>query len=126
MSNGNVPQTLWHQQGVRIPSSIFTTSADGVRHVAMMVENLIREKQSAGLPCVLGLPTGSTPVSVYRELVKAHRERGLAYAAVCVVDNYASGVADSPLTVAEFEAGAAANVAALTATLRRVVPELAG
>ncbi len=82
MSNGNVPQTLWHQQGVRIPSSIFTTSADGVRHVAMMVENLIREKQSAGLPCVLGLPTGSTPVSVYRELVKAHRERGLDFSNV--------------------------------------------
>lgn len=67
---------------------------------------------------VVGMTIGSESV--------AHRERGLAYAAVCVVDNYASGVADSPLTVAEFEAGAAANVAALTATLRRVVPELAG
>ena len=53
-------------------------------------------------------------------------ERGLAYAAVCVVDNYANGVADATLTVEEFEAGKAANVAALTATLRRVVPELAG
>ena len=82
MANGSAPQTLWHQQGVRIPTSVFTTSSDGVRHVAMMVENLVREKQSAGLPCVLGLPTGSTPVSVYRELVRAHRERGLDFANV--------------------------------------------
>jgi len=66
---------------------------------------------------VVGMTIGSESV--------AHRERGLAYAAVCVVDNYANGVADAPLTVEEFEAGAAANVAALTATLRRVVPELA-
>lgn len=52
-------------------------------------------------------------------------ERDLAYAAVCVVDNLANGVGDAPLTVAEFEAGKAANQAALTATLRGVVPELA-
>jgi 5'-methylthioadenosine phosphorylase len=71
----------------------------------------------AGFADVVGMTIGSECV--------AHQERGLAYAAVCVVDNYANGVADAPLSVEEFEAGAAANVAALTATLRRVVPELA-
>jgi 5'-methylthioadenosine phosphorylase len=53
-------------------------------------------------------------------------ERGLAYAAVCVVDNYANGVATTPLTVEEFEAGRTANSAALVDTLRRVVPDLTG
>jgi len=55
----------------------------------------------------------------------AAAERGLAYAAVCVVDNFANGVAATHLTVEEFERGKAANAAALVDTLGRVVPELA-
>ncbi|MBM3658924.1 MAG: MTAP family purine nucleoside phosphorylase [Actinobacteria bacterium] len=55
----------------------------------------------------------------------AAAERGLAYAAVCVVDNYANGVATTRLTVEEFERGKAENVGTLIDTLRRVVPELA-
>jgi len=66
---------------------------------------------------VVGMTIGSECV--------ACTERGLAYAAVCVVDNLANGVAEAPLTLEEFEAGKAANVSALTATLRAVVPELA-
>ena len=66
---------------------------------------------------VVGMTIGSECV--------ASRERGLAYAAVCVVDNLANGLGASTLTVDEFEAGKAANVAALVATLREVVPELA-
>jgi len=66
---------------------------------------------------VVGMTIGSECV--------ASRERGLAYAAVCVVDNLANGLGASTLTVDEFETGKAANVAALVATLREVVPELA-
>lgn len=36
-------------------------------------------------------------------------ELGIPYAAVCAVDNLANGVAERPLTVAEFEAGKMAN-----------------
>ncbi|MFA5882491.1 MAG: hypothetical protein WDA60_01425 [Acidimicrobiia bacterium] len=66
---------------------------------------------------VVGMTVGSECV--------ACAERGLAYAAVCVVDNLANGLGDAGLTVEEFEAGTAANVATLVATLREVVPELA-
>jgi 5'-methylthioadenosine phosphorylase len=55
----------------------------------------------------------------------AANQLGVAYAAVCIVDNLASGVADTPLTVAEYEAGAAANAARLDAALHLVIPELA-
>jgi 5'-methylthioadenosine phosphorylase len=51
-------------------------------------------------------------------------ELGLAYAAVCVVDNLANGVGTRPLTLDEFEAGKAANRDRLLAALGRVVPEL--
>ena len=50
--------------------------------VAARIARLIREHQSAGLPTVLGLATGSTPVGVYRELVRMHREEGLSFRSV--------------------------------------------
>ncbi|MEX2099897.1 MAG: 6-oxopurine nucleoside phosphorylase [Acidimicrobiia bacterium] len=52
-------------------------------------------------------------------------ELGLAYAAVCVVDNLANGVDDRILTLEEFEHGKAANRAAVIASLDALVPELA-
>ena len=55
----------------------------------------------------------------------AATELGLAYAAVCVVDNYANGVGESELTIEELEAGRAANREALTAALEIVLPALA-
>jgi 5'-methylthioinosine phosphorylase len=53
------------------------------------------------------------------------RELGLAYACVCVVDNFANGVAERPLTREEFEAGKRANQAAVVAALDAVIPVLA-
>jgi 5'-methylthioadenosine phosphorylase len=52
-------------------------------------------------------------------------ELRIAYAAVCVVDNLANGVGDTPLTMAEFRAGAAANRTALVGALDAVLPALA-
>jgi 5'-methylthioadenosine phosphorylase len=63
-------------------------------------------------------------MTVPSECVAANQV-GLAYAAVCVVDNLANGVGDRPLTVEEFERGAAANAARLGRLLERLVPELA-
>ena len=45
--------------------------------VAHRIAALIRERAAAGRPAVLGLATGSTPLGVYRELVRLHREDGL-------------------------------------------------
>ena len=50
--------------------------------VADRIATLIRERQVQGRPLVLGLATGSTPIGVYRELVRLHREQGLSYANV--------------------------------------------
>jgi 5'-methylthioadenosine phosphorylase len=51
-------------------------------------------------------------------------EVGLAYAAVCVVDNLANGLGDTPLTVDEFQAGVAANRERLIADLDALLPAL--
>ena len=51
-------------------------------------------------------------------------ELGIPYAAVCVIDNLANGLADAPLSVDEFEAGKAANRMRLIAAIDAVVDEL--
>lgn len=52
-------------------------------------------------------------------------ELGLAYAAICVVDNLANGVAANELTLAEVEAGQAAHRAELARVLSAAIPALA-
>jgi glucosamine-6-phosphate deaminase len=49
------------------------------RAVAHRMAALIRARGAEGRPCVLGLATGSTPVGVYRELVRLHREEDLSF-----------------------------------------------
>src|SRR2546425_11257918 len=75
MSSHYVPNT-------KIPTLVFPTNAQAARHVALMIESLIREHNSAGRPTVLGLPTGSTPVGLYRELIRLHKEAGLDFSRV--------------------------------------------
>ncbi len=52
------------------------------------------------------------------------REVGLAYAAMCVVDNLANGLDTAPLTVEEFHAAVLENRNALLADLDTVLPVL--
>jgi glucosamine-6-phosphate deaminase len=47
--------------------------------VADRIEKLIHERQAAGTSAVLGLATGSTPLGVYDELIRRHREEGLSF-----------------------------------------------
>ena len=51
-------------------------------------------------------------------------ELGIAYAAICVVDNLANGVGGAPLSVEDFEAGKATNRERLLAALAPLVAEL--
>jgi purine nucleoside phosphorylase len=53
------------------------------------------------------------------------REAGLAYAAVCSVDNLANGLTDQVLTVEEYRQGRDLTAAALKANLEAVLPALA-
>ncbi|GMV05169.1 MAG: glucosamine-6-phosphate deaminase [Gemmatimonadota bacterium] len=45
--------------------------------VAGRIAALVKERAAEGRHAVLGLATGSTPVGVYRELIRMHREEGL-------------------------------------------------
>lgn len=81
----------------KIPTLMFRNSREAARHVAAMVESLIRENNAAGKPTVLGLPTGSTPVGIYRELIRLHKDEGLDFSLVITfnLDEYFPMTADS-------------------------------
>ena len=66
----------------KIPVLIFPTPKAGSVHAAAEIAKLIKQKQALGQPCVLGLATGSTPISLYRELVRLHKEDGLSFSNV--------------------------------------------
>src|SRR5689334_8183855 len=70
--------------GTNLPTHAFEASDQLARHVAQVVAAIIRDRSARGQQAVLGLPTGSTPVSLYRELVRMHREEGLDFSHVVV------------------------------------------
>jgi glucosamine-6-phosphate deaminase len=63
----------------RLPVVIFeqpkTAAAQVAREIAQLIQQRARENRHA----VLGLATGSTPIFVYQELVRLHREEGLSF-----------------------------------------------
>ncbi len=63
----------------QISVDIHPTAKDGSKAVALEIATLIREKQAAKEPAVLGLATGSTPKYLYAELVRLHKEEGLSF-----------------------------------------------
>ncbi|KAB7529073.1 glucosamine-6-phosphate deaminase [Flagellimonas olearia] len=63
----------------KIHNVIFNDSKTGSLEVAKEIAKLIRKKQEAGKKCVLGLATGSSPIKVYEELVRMHKEEGLSF-----------------------------------------------
>ncbi|MDG2469347.1 MAG: glucosamine-6-phosphate deaminase [Pirellulaceae bacterium] len=62
---------------VKLPCYVFDRAPDLAAHVATIIETVIQERNALGQNAVLGLPTGSTPVNVYRELVRKHKQEGL-------------------------------------------------
>jgi len=67
------------EQHERVPTTVFQSSDTAVRVVAASIALLIRRRRDEGRSVVLGLATGSTPVKLYRELIRLHRDEGLSF-----------------------------------------------
>ncbi len=70
----------------KVPVQIYKTPVEGSNAVAAQIASLIREKQAKNLPCVLGMATGSTPIYLYKELVRMHKEEGLSFKNVITIN----------------------------------------
>ncbi len=66
----------------RIPCQVFQQADDAAIAIARHIAQLARDRATRGQSCVLGLATGSTPVGIYNELARMHREEGLSLANV--------------------------------------------
>ena len=70
----------------KIPVKIFPTANDGSIMVAAQIATLIKDKQAKKENCVLGMATGSTPILLYKELVRLHKEEGLSFKNVITIN----------------------------------------
>ena len=75
--NANDGTSAQSVPGTQAPCYMFETSDAASKHVARLIANMIRERNVLGHVAVLGLVAGSTPIGVYRELVRMHREESL-------------------------------------------------
>jgi glucosamine-6-phosphate deaminase len=71
-----------HPPRERIRTVIAGDHDDIAKLVALRIAELMRKHTAAGTRLVLGLATGSTPIGIYRELIRMHREEGLSFACV--------------------------------------------
>lgn len=63
----------------KIPCEIFANPKEGSTYVAKEIARLIQEKADEGKPLVLGMATGSSPLALYEELIRMHKEEGLSF-----------------------------------------------
>ncbi|WP_405605684.1 glucosamine-6-phosphate deaminase [Polaribacter sp. Asnod1-A03] len=63
----------------KIHNVTYKSSLEASNFVALEIADLIKEKQRQNKNCVLGLATGSSPIKVYEELVRMHKEEGLCF-----------------------------------------------
>ena len=62
----------------KLHNLIADNSYEGCIAIAHCIADLIISKQKGNKNCVLGLATGSSPMNVYKELVRLHLEEGLS------------------------------------------------
>jgi glucosamine-6-phosphate deaminase len=63
----------------KIPIRIYPDLKEGSKFVAREIATLIKSRQAAGEKVVLGLATGSSPRSMYAELIRLHKEEKLSF-----------------------------------------------
>ena len=64
-------------RGVEAPTFVFESNADASKHVARQIAEIVRNRNTQGKSASLGLVAGSSPMGVYQELVRLHKEDGL-------------------------------------------------
>jgi glucosamine-6-phosphate deaminase len=76
----NIARSVCHTE--KVPVTIFKHAGEASQAVAHEIAQLIQQRSSAGKKCILGLATGSTPLGVYKELVRMHHKEALSFQSV--------------------------------------------
>lgn len=88
----------------KLPVTVYANEDIASKKVARRIADLIISKQAKGESAVLGLATGATPVNVYKELVRIHKEEGLSFKNVITfnLDEYFPMMPTSPQSYVTF------------------------
>lgn len=83
---------------------LYPSGWEACRDLSKQIAINIIERRNRGKNLVLGLATGSTPIPLYQELVRLHREDGLSFSNVITfnLDEYYGLPADDPESYHEF------------------------
>jgi len=63
----------------KLAVTVYPNQKEAVTKVAQRIASVIRNKQQNNQNAVLGLATGVTPIGVYNELIRLHKEEGLSF-----------------------------------------------
>lgn len=63
----------------KIDATIYTEASEASKLVAREIANIISARNQTHQNTVLGLATGSTPLQIYAELVRIHKEEGVSF-----------------------------------------------
>jgi glucosamine-6-phosphate deaminase len=63
----------------KISPNFFATSGEASIAVAKIIKEAVIKKNSKGETFVLGLATGSTPIGVYKELIRLYKNGELSF-----------------------------------------------
>ena len=74
-----VPGTFEENRFEKLHNVPFNSPQAGSIAVADEIASLIRKKQAKNEMCVLGLATGSSPITVYKRLIELHKSEGLSF-----------------------------------------------
>ena len=88
----------------KLPVSVYPNADIASKKVARRIADLIIRKQKSKEKAVIGLATGATPIGVYHELIRMHREEGLSFQNVTAfnLDEYYPMKAASPQSYVAF------------------------
>lgn len=88
----------------KLPVTVYANEDIASKKVARRIADLIISKQAKGENAVLGLATGATPIKVYKELVRIHKEEGLSFKNVITfnLDEYFPMMPTSPQSYVTF------------------------
>ncbi|MDR0421553.1 MAG: glucosamine-6-phosphate deaminase [Proteiniphilum sp.] len=72
----------------KLPVAIYEKTAVAAKKIAKGIISKMKEKQQEGKPFVLGISGGVSPLPVYEELVRWHREEGVSFSNMAVFNTY--------------------------------------
>jgi glucosamine-6-phosphate deaminase len=88
----------------KLPVTVYPDQSTASKKVAQRIAQLIKSKDEKGENAVLGLATGVTPLKVYAELIRLHKEEGLSFKNVITfnLDEYYPMKPDAPQSYVSF------------------------